>query len=235
MRNLIGWALVAVPLLLLAGRESVRAPTTPTPNLTTPVPPLAAAAGGEAGESRGKKGRPPNAANEDKWPDVVAFMKANSAKKWAAYEKLPEAAQLKLRAKLIAQYNELNSLANNEKLHKIELERVKIEDDIFGALSQQKRVHPQGPYSPEYLAAVGRFVDNRMQERKARLEILAAVVNHDEAVKKDPAGFKTLVLERAKIIERNGLGAVPGGRRRLTGQPATAESEEEVIHPTSEK
>jgi hypothetical protein len=214
--RVVGLAAPAALLLLL-----VVGPTAPNRPL-----PFTPAAGGNEGPKRAK---PPNnpANNEDKWSEVAAFMQKTSPKKWAAYNKLPETAKASLRAQLIAQYNELGKLANNNKLHTIEVERVQIEDDIFGALSERKRTHAQGEYSPEYLRAVKKLVENRMQERKARLENLTTVVKQDEFVKNNPTLMDDFVLQRAKAIERNGVAAgAQGIGQSLPGQPATSESSE---------
>ena len=145
-------------------------------------------------------------------------------------EKLPAASQASLRAQLITQYNELNKLSANKLLHDVEVERVQIEDDLFVALLAEKgRPHAQGdPFSPAYLDAVRRLVENRMKECKVRLDNLKEAVAKDEALKDNPARLKAVVLERARAIEKGGVAAAQGtGHRRALGQPATEESDNE--------
>jgi len=101
-------------------------------------------------------------------------------------------------------------------------------------LSEKGRQHVQGDFSQPYLDAVRKLVLNRMEERKIRLDNLTAMVNEDEAIKKNHDTFEAHVKKQAQVIEKNGLnGAAQGGRRRLPGQPATSESEDEVILPAN--
>jgi len=216
LRNLIGWALLATPLLLLASRPAGRAPTTTNAPMTSSL----AAGGKEAGRRAGN--------NEDNWPEVADFMKSHSRHKWEAFQKLTPAAQAPVRTQLIARFNALNNLVN-KRLHEIEVQRVEIEDDLFAAqLSERGRPHAQG-YSAPYLDAVRRLVLNRMDERKARLENLTNVVHADEIIRKDPHALNEFVQERAGAIEKNGVGAAAqGARRRGLGQPTTGETEDEA-------
>ncbi len=192
--------------------------------------------GAGANEGGGKKAHAA-ADSDEKWREAAIFWRDHSQHKWAAYLKLPEAAQAELRAQLTARYNELSKLPANSKIQAIELDRVRIEDDLFYELSQMKRQHVQGDrYSEGYLRAVRELVENRMKERAARLENLQNVVSDDNKLRNDPKKFSNFIRERARQIERNGLGggaaAAQGGRRRMPGQPATAESEEEVLPPS---
>ena len=224
LKVLIGWALLAVLLLLLTGQSGDRAPTTSGSS----APRALAAGGNETGEKGGKRAHAAN--SEENWTEVENFMKTKSPKKWAVYDKLPEAAKVQLRGQLIARYNEVSKLAPNKPLHDLEVERVQIEDEIFAALSERKRNHSQGEFSPEYLHAVERLVKNRMQERKVRLEDLRNMVKEDDIVSSDASTFKKFILGRAQAIEKHGVAAgAQGIRRRLAGQPATDESEEEVL------
>jgi hypothetical protein len=219
LRGLIGWALLAALLVLLAGHLADRRAISPKPETVTEL-----AAGGNEAKRRA-------ANSEDKWEEVAAFMRVNSPAKLAAFDKLPDAAKAPLRAQLIARYNELSKLPNNSGLREIEVDRVQIEDVLFAELSKRKQAHAKGEFSPDYIRAVARLLENRMRERKVRAENLAAQVKEDESLQKDPARWKAFVQQRAQFIEKNGLGAGQGLRRRLEGQPATAESEEELSQP----
>lgn len=221
LRNVIGWALLAAPILLLADR-----PTGPT-GRTAPTPDAPITSALAAGKEAGKRPGPGN--NEDDWPKVTEFMNAHSINKWRAFQKLPPAAQAPVKAQLIARFNELNRL-QNKRLHDIEVQRVEIEDDLFAAqLAERGRQHVQGEFSPAYVDAVKRLVLNRMDERAARLESLQTLVSEDKKLKDEPKKFNAFILERAKGIEKNGLnGGAQGARRRILGQPATDESEDEA-------
>jgi hypothetical protein len=220
LKNLIGWSLLAAPLLLLADRPADRTPTTPDAPITS-----ALAAGGK---EAGKRAGPGN--NEDKWQEVEAFMLEHSKHKLEAYRKLPPAAQAQVRAQLIARYNELGRLSNN-RLHELEVKRIEIEDDLFAALlAERGRPHGQGEYSQPYLDAVRSLVLNRMDERAARLDDLKAMVKEDESIRYNQDELKARVRKQAQVIEKNGLGgAAQVTRRRIPGQPATAESEDDVL------
>jgi hypothetical protein len=225
LRNLLGWGLLTTSLVLLAERHA--SPVTPAPNA---APQTVLAAGGN--EGGGKKARA--AEGEDKkMPDVVAsFWRDHSRHKWEAFQKLPDAAQAQLRGQFITRYNELNKLATNSKLHEIELDRIRIEDNIFFELSKRKVQHPQGEKLPDdYVNAVRELIQNRMAERATRLAILQGEVDDDVQLAKDNRKFEEFVQNRAKGIERTGLvggAAAQAVRRRLLGQPATSEPEEGV-------
>jgi hypothetical protein len=234
--GLVAWVLLAAPIVLL----SERAVNSDGPAIRPPSQPSArvVGAGGAEAEGHGKRSRQ---ATEENWAEVEAFMRANSSRKWAAYEKLPPASQTALRAQLIAQYNELTKLAGNSTLHQIELDRVKIEDDIFGSLSDMKRAKSPAEAEklrPDYLKAVAELIKNRMTERKARWTNLKAMadtlqiqVNSDEAIKNNLSEFNKRVVERARVIETKGLGAGAPARRHTSGQPATSGTEESEVIP----
>ena len=73
MKNLMGWALLVAPVLLLAERPAGR--TTALQSAGAPAVAAAPSAGNDAAEPHGKKVRPGNA--DDKWPEVAEFMRTN--------------------------------------------------------------------------------------------------------------------------------------------------------------
>lgn len=157
-------------------------------------------------------GKRPSPAGDDVWPEVENFMKAHSKRKWAVYQKLDPEKKRVLRGQLINRYVELKRVANKD-VYELEVQRVEIEDEMFGALSDLKRA--RSPREKERIRsealrpAVAKLIRNRMQVRQVRLTILENQVNrvrtevqHDEQLKSDAAKFDTLVTNRARQIER---------------------------------
>ncbi len=144
--------------------------------------------------------------------DAMAYMQVNSPKRYEAINALPEGDR-KARFKELATLNYLRWMQvriDEPDLFPVIQKRVKIEDDIFGLVTQLRR---EGPDARDATKAqirekVADLVDVGIKERTIRLADLAdTLAKQQKQLANDSANRDALVEDRLSTIlsEKNGL------------------------------
>jgi hypothetical protein len=231
------WLLCAAPMVTLA--ELADKPDKPDRPVRSERAAAAPNSPGSPSDAEGK-GRRLRPGAEEARREVEQFMEKHSKRKWEVFQKLNPENKRVVWGQLLNRYSELKKVANPE-LYELEVKRVEIEDELFGALSDLKHATSAGDKEKirgeELRPAVVDLIHNRMAERQVRLsnlknqvERLEKEVENDKALNANGRKFESVVTARAKQLEQKELeGAGPDPRplrrnRGLGTGPATAPS-----------
>jgi hypothetical protein len=127
--------------------------------------------GGDRGERSGT--RREFKFTDEQWAETVAFMEANSPRMWDVYKQLPEKFRQGAMENIARRFDSLKQLQKRDpELYAIELKRVKVEDEIFGAVGEIRRArHAEEPERDQ--------LEQRLREK---VEELWAVRMEDRAL-----------------------------------------------------
>jgi len=147
------------------------------------------------------------------WTQAEAFMKENSPRRWAAFEKIPgdNPHRLTVMRAFYGRYRMLQGLRDEDPaLYDLRMKRLKLEDNVFGLVWDLK--HEDAPdvkqkIQTELKAQVVELVDVGIQERGRRIERLeTALKDEKERFAKDQNNRDGLVKEQLDRILKDDNG-----------------------------
>jgi hypothetical protein len=147
------------------------------------------------------------------WTQAEAFMKDNSPRRWAAFEKIPgdNPHRLTVMRAFYGRYRMLQSLRDEDPaLYDLRMKRLKLEDNVFGLVWDLK--HEDAPDAKQKIqtdlkAEVVELVDVGIQERGRRIERLeTALKDEKERFAKDQNNREGLVKEQLERILKDDNG-----------------------------
>jgi hypothetical protein len=141
----------------------------------------------------------------DEFQDIDRFMRIYSPKRWARLKDVPDDRQERLRGFVAARYRNLQDLKQNDpKMYDLRLVRMQIEDQIFD-LGWQLKDSPEKAESirSTLREQVGKLVDNRLEERRLRVQTLREKLDLEQNRLAAEEAHKDAAIESSlKAIDR---------------------------------
>jgi hypothetical protein len=203
-----------VGLMVPAVRADVQGPSTRPANRDKSMFPRNS---GEQGPRfRGRQRERPT---PEQWAETEAFLKEHSPHRWDAYLQLPENNPRKqaLKAFIYARYASLRDLADHdEKLYKIRVDQLGVEDRIYGLLHDLKGAGEpaqQQDLKASLREAVSKWVDLNLGERKIRIQRLETALKvEQEKLAKDEKAREAFVDRQLEQVLKTGNERGASGR-----------------------
>jgi hypothetical protein len=158
--------------------------------------------------------------SDKEWADIQQFMKENSPRRWNAYiNDLSDEQQGNLKRTIIRRYFALQLLKSSQpKMYQARLERMRVEDDVFGLRRDLKEAAPteKGKIEAKLKSKLGKLVDLSVQEHRMRIERFQELIAHEqEQLSHEQNDRQHIIEEQLRKIENE--------RGRLGGTgPTTA-------------